>query len=578
MISTTEDQQQFHKKFGEQISKVSSSFLELSSDLRKYNVDAEVQKKVDKIFKMLIESNQSFSSEINKLVEQLNKLEKNSSRLKEEKRKLEVLYSSGILFSSETEMHSLMEIAIDTIIKELQADAGFIILADENGKTDSVFAKNMNPDDNPEALEMSSTVIENTIKASSPLRVNDTASDDELANKTSILRLGISAVLCVPLIAGKKVLGAVYIDRRNKENPFNQNDLLFLISFAAQVVRGLEISLEITSLEKKLLTDAIQKFDDLREEFSCEKIIGSSKRLFDILKIAAKISPTDASVIILGENGTGKDLLARAIHENSRRSSKPFVTIDCSSIPADLLESELFGYESGAFTGATKQKPGKLETADGGTLFFDEIGEMNVNLQSKLLRVLQTKELERLGSVQTKKIDVRVICATNKNLPELVTKGKFREDLYYRLKVIELTLPSLKERKEDISELADYFLKKHSQSSEPLKISNEALEVLEEYSWPGNIRELENVILRCIVLAKNNIIDVEDLPQELVDKYSEEINVKPGKTLLDAETDFRRMYIIRALRNTSSKSEAAQQLGINRTHFYKLLSQLEIES
>lgn len=451
-------------------------------------------------------------------------------------------------------------------------------MTDDFGGIVSVFAKNMNPQENPEALNLSSTVVKNTLQISSPVRIDKTSEDDELAGKSSVIKLGISAVLCVPLIAGSKTLGAVYLDRRNKENPFTHSDLLYLLSFARQIIRGLQVSMEISSLEKKLLTDAVQNFEELRKEFKCEKIIGSNKKLFELLKVAAKISPTDASVIILGENGTGKDLLARAIHENSRRKNKPFVTIDCSSIPADLLESELFGYESGAFTGATKSKPGKLEIADGGTIFFDEIGEMSVNLQAKLLRVIQTKELERLGAVQIKKIDVRILCATNKNISEMISKGLFREDLYYRLKVIELTLPPLRERREDIFELSNFFLKKHASEGKVFSISEEALQILEEYNWPGNIRELENVILRCVVLAKGEVIEPADLPSELIEKSDSDERIEDGKTLLDAETEFRKMFILRTLRRTKTKAEAAQLLGINRTHFYKLLTQLGIDA
>ncbi len=577
MHDLNETQQMFQKKSGEVLSRISTLFMELNSELKNNSVPPEITKKVDKLFKIFLESNQGLTSEMMKLFDETTKFEKKINQLKEDKRKLEVLYSSGILFTTETEMKMLMELAIKTIINELKADEGFIILRGENKDEDLIIAKNMEPDENPEALEMSTTVIKNTIEGSAPVHVNDTAKDDKFAQLNSITRLGISSVLCVPLVSGTKVLGAVYIDRRNKENPFTQNDLMFLLSFAKQVVRGLEISMEITSLEKKLLTEAIIKFEDLRKEFKCDNIIGSGRKLFEVLKIAAKISSTDASVVILGENGTGKDLLARAVHENSRRANKPFVTIDCGAIPADLLESELFGYESGAFTGATKSKPGKLEIADGGTLFLDEIGEMSVNLQAKLLRVLQTKEIERLGSVNTKKIDIRVLCATNRNINEMIAQGKFREDLYYRLKVIELTVPPLRERREDIEELTNYFLKKHKQIDKILQISSEAIEVLEEYSWPGNIRELENVILRCVVLAKGDVIKQEDLPSEIIEKTSDEPQIKLGRSLLDAETEFRRMYIIKTLRKCQSKAEAAQQLGINRTHFYKLLSQLEID-
>jgi transcriptional regulator with PAS, ATPase and Fis domain len=319
------------------------------------------------------------------------------------------------------------------------------------------------------------------------------------------------------------------------------------------------------------------KFEDLRKEFQCSEIIGSSKKLFDVMRIASKIALTDASAIILGENGTGKDLLAKAIHANSHRSSKPFVTINCGAIPTDLLESELFGFESGAFTGAMKSKQGRLELADGGTVFFDEIGELNVNLQAKLLRVLQTKEIERLGSVTQKRIDIRFLSATNKNLSDMIERGLFREDLYYRLKVVELTMPPLRERKEDIASLVGFFLRKHSGGIEKYLVSDDALDILERYHWPGNIRELENVIHRCIVLAKETTIQLTDLPPELIEQSSSEPSVATGKQLLDAETEFRRMYIIKALRQYGSVTEAAKQLGVNRTHFYKLLSQLEIE-
>ena len=282
-------------------------------------------------------------------------------------------------------------------------------------------------------------------------------------------------------------------------------------------------------------------------------------------------------MVLLGENGTGKDLLAHAIHENSSRSQKPFVAINCGAIPADLFESELFGYDSGAFTGAVRSKPGKLEMAEGGTIFLDEIAEMSTNLQVKLLRVIQTKEFERLGSVTQRKIDVRFISATNRNIKNLIDEKKFREDLYYRLKVIEISLPSMRERREDIEALAEYFLEKYA-NGQVYSISAAALETLMRYEWPGNVRELENVIQRCIVLAKSNLIEVNDLPPEITedDDFPDFESVE-DKTLAGAEKEFRRFYIMKALRNTNSKAEAAKQLGVNRTHFYKLLSQLGIE-
>jgi len=282
-------------------------------------------------------------------------------------------------------------------------------------------------------------------------------------------------------------------------------------------------------------------------------------------------------VILLGENGTGKDLAAHAIHDNSRRASGPFVTINCGALPPGLMESELFGYESGAFTGATKSKPGKLELADGGTVFFDELGELPVAVQAKLLRVIQTREIERLGDVRSRRIDVRFLAATNRTISEMIENGTFREDLYYRLKVIELTMPALRERKEDIRELAESFLQKYAGGKQPLTLSRDALDVLEQYPWPGNVRELENVIHRSVVLAKGETIEGSDLPAELLEESSKSPSIAMGVPLQDAETAFRRQYIIKTLRETPSVAEAARVLGVNRTHFYKLLQQLGIE-
>ncbi|HTK82136.1 MAG TPA: sigma-54-dependent Fis family transcriptional regulator [Bacteroidota bacterium] len=580
MSQPSEIRQRVQKLLGENMSKLSSGFMELSSELKSQNSSPEALKKVDRLFKMLMEFNRSISAELTGLMDDREGDDKRLASLAEEKRRLEVLYTSGISFSSETEMRALMEKAIETVVRELRAEAGFIVLVNHTGdagEQESVFARNMNPDEHPEAREMSRTVISNTLSQAKAVQVADAAADDVLSKRQSVIRLGISAVLCVPLVAGVKVLGAVYLDRRADKNPFIESDLTFLLSFARQIVRGLEISIEISSLEKKLLDEASMKFDDLRKQFSCEDMIGSSKRLFDILKISSKISPTEAPVLILGENGTGKDLLARAIHRNSHRSAKPFVTINCGAIPADLLESELFGYESGAFTGATKPKPGKLEIANGGSVFFDELGELSVNLQAKLLRVLQTKEIERLGSVHPMRIDVRFIAATNRDIGGMIEAGTFREDLYYRLKVIELTMPGLGERKEDIKELAEFFIRKYAGNGSTQSLSREALDVLEQYSWPGNVRELENVIHRSVVLSKGTSLEVTDLPPELIEQSSQEPGVAMGKPLLEAETEFRRMYIIKTLREASSVADAARILGINRTHFYKLLAQLGIE-
>ncbi|MGQ9806386.1 MAG: sigma 54-interacting transcriptional regulator, partial [Chlorobiales bacterium] len=445
----------------------------------------------------------------------------------------------------------------------------------EHGEIQSVFSRNIEPEKHADVKEMSLSVIRSTIESSKPT-AEQVKPEMKLAQQNSIIRLGISAVLCVPLLRDEKVVGAVYLDRRNKENPFVAIDLSYLSAFADQIVRSLRVSDEIETLEKKLISTETTKMNDLRSIFKCEEIIGSSAALFEVLKIASRISATDATVLILGESGTGKELFAKAIHQNSRRKEKPFVAINCAAIPNDLLESELFGYEQGAFTGASKSKQGKIETAHTGTLFLDEIGEMPLALQAKLLRVLQEREFERLGSVKKQKLDIRLICATNRNLKDLVEQGKFRQDLYYRLKVVELVLPALRDRPEDIEDLAKHFLKKHMVNGIEIELSNDALAALESYAWYGNVRELENVMLRCAVLTTGNVISKDDLPREITETLDSATPIQLGKTLADAEIEFRKMYLTKTLQKTPSITEAAKQLGINRTHFYKLLAQLGI--
>jgi transcriptional regulator with GAF, ATPase, and Fis domain len=577
MSLPVEKKQQLQNIIVESASKISQLCSELSNEVRLSNNSTQLNPKVDQIFKSFLNWNREIANNINTLFDTQISLEKQVSTLLDEKKKLEVLYSSGILFSSKQEKKLLIESALDIVVKELKADAGFITLINERDEIDSIYSKNMLLHDNPDAMEISTTVIRNTLKSHSPVQIDNIDGRHDYARQVSIIKLGITSVLCVPLISGEKVLGAVYLDKRNNENSFSNNDLMYLISFANLIVKGLEISTQIDSLEKKMINDQFIKLDDLRKEFLSSEIIGRSKKLFDVLKVASKVAATDASLIILGESGSGKNLLAQAIHRNSRRKEHPFYTVDCSSIPNDLLESELFGYESGAFTGALKTKIGKLELANGGTLFLDEVGEMNINLQPKLLRVIQTKEFERLGGVQPIKIDVRIIAATNKNIGELIQANKFREDLYYRLKVIEITMPKLRDRKEDIADLVTYYLNKNSTEDKIFTINERALEVLENYNWPGNIRELEHVLLRCIVLAKSSEIDVDDLPPEIVQQYTEELPMTEGLTLAEAETEFRKRFILKVMRKAKSKTEAAKILGINRTHFHKLLSQLEID-
>ena len=566
--------QQLNKSLGEFISQLSQGFVELSGKVKE---TPELGKDIDRLFRKIMDFNRGISTDIKELIDQCEKVESEFGKLRDEKNRLERLYASGIQFQSETDMRRLMESAIETVVKELDADEGFIVLMNDMKQIEKIVAKNLDPENDPTTKELSISIIKETIEKSEPLKIDDINTYPDLVNKLSVISLKLSSALSVPLISNNKILGVVYIDRRNRNIPFKESDLAFLISFARQIVRGMEVSLEINYLEKKLQEKSCIDFMELRSQFKYDNIIGSSRKLYEILKLSAKVAESDASVLLLGENGTGKDLLAQAIHENSPRRDKPFVAVNCGAIPSDLLESELFGYETGAFTGAIKSKPGRLETADGGTIFLDEIGEMTINLQAKLLRVIQTREIERLGGITSKKINVRFIAATNKDLSAMIADKLFREDLYYRLKVIEIKLPSLRERKDDIDELAKFFLSKHSETGSGYTISCEALDVLEQYPFPGNIRELENIIQRSVILSKSNEITIEDLPPEIVDLKEDTVTTSLEKTLSEAEEEFRKLYIGKILKKVKSKSDAAKILGINRSHLHKLLSQLEID-
>lgn len=296
-------------------------------------------------------------------------------------------------------------------------------------------------------------------------------------------------------------------------------------------------------------------------------IIGNSGKLKDALTIASKAAETDSNVIIRGESGTGKELVANAIHYSSKRKDKPFIRVNCAAIPSTLLESELFGHEKGAFTGAVTQKMGKFELADGGSIFLDEIGDIPIETQVKLLRVLQDKEFERVGGIKTIKVDVRIIAATNKNLEEAIKNGSFREDLYYRLNVIPILLPSLKDRKEDIPILIEHFIKKiNKKLGKDIKfVTNKAIKALIKYDWPGNIRELENLIERCITLCDKEYIDFEDIPsyiKNVKDNKEDDIIYLGRNYDLEKMEDYEYKIIKAALSKYKSFNKAGKALGL----------------
>lgn len=332
--------------------------------------------------------------------------------------------------------------------------------------------------------------------------------------------------------------------------------------------------LEHFSLVFKQVTELLSKVE-AKELFP--GIIGQSRAMRAIFNHILKVAPTDTTVLISGESGTGKELVAQSIYEHSRRNGKPFIKLNCVAIPETLLESELFGYEKGAFTGATALKKGKFELADGGTIFLDEIGDMPLETQAKLLRVLQEKEFERLGGTKSIRVDVRFVAATNKNLRELVAKGKFREDLYHRLNVFSIVLPRLRERREDIPLLAEHFC---SKAMKPVQISPQALQLLLVYSWPGNVRELQNTIERAAVLAEKGVIEPHHIAPQITNAGITDAGLIGLESIsLDSRIEnIERGLIIEALqRSGGNQVKAAQLLGINRRSLVYRISKLGID-
>ncbi len=330
------------------------------------------------------------------------------------------------------------------------------------------------------------------------------------------------------------------------------------------------------ALEKRRLKRRIRRLQEGGREGAVQ-IIGKSPAMLKIKRLIRQVAVSDANVLIMGESGTGKELVARAIHQASRRSGRGFFPVNCAAFTEELLANELFGHEKEAYTGATTARPGILEHADGGTIFFDEVGDMPLAMQSKLLRVIQERELVRVGGVKPIRIDLRIVAATNKDLKKAMRLGTFREDLYYRLNVVPLTLPSLQERKEDIALLAHHFLGRLNKDNQRkiLGFSREALALLRSYNYPGNIRELENIVARAVALATGEIIEVDDLPEDLREIEVFTIRRSPGriKSLSEMENEYIQWVLEQCGHN---KSRAADLLGINRVSLYRKLKKSQI--
>ena len=389
-----------------------------------------------------------------------------------------------------------------------------------------------------------------------PLFLNRTKARDDL-KKTEI------SFICVPIKVGNEVIGALSVDRLFDDKTTLDEDVRLLSIIASMIAQAIRLRQEAAEDQKRLLDENTRLQEQLKDRFRPANIIGRSGAMQAVFDMIAQVAPSETTVMIRGESGVGKELVAHAIHYNSPRSSKPFIRVNCGALPETLIESELFGHEKGAYTGATSQRKGRFELAHGGTIFLDEIGDLSPHTQIRLLRVLQEREFERVGGTETIAANVRVVAATNRNLEEQIEKNEFRQDLFYRLSVFPIHLPALRERRTDILELANFFVEKYSKASGKRikRISTPAIDMLTRYHWPGNVRELENCIERAVLLSQDDVLHGHHLPPTL--QTAEASNTVMKGTLEETLDRVEREMIVEALKNCrGNKTKAAAALGI----------------
>jgi Nif-specific regulatory protein len=401
------------------------------------------------------------------------------------------------------------------------------------------------------------------IQTGRPVAIPKISEEPLFLNRTAARKAKVSdelSFICVPVKKGKQVIGALSVDRPYDEH-YPLREGIKLMSVVATMIAQHVINLETINMEKEKLREENKRLrGELENKYRITNIIGNSNKMREVFQMISQVSKSNATVLIRGESGTGKELAANSIHYNSHRQRAPFVKVNCAAIPANLIESELFGHEKGAFTGAVKRKLGKFELANKGTIFLDEIGSIGLEVQTNLLRVLQEKEFDRVGGSRTIKTDVRIVAATNKNLEEAVDDGSFRGDLYYRLNVFPIYMPPLRERKTDILLLADHFLEKYARenSRDIKRFSTPAIDMLMTYHWPGNVRELENCIERAVLVCDGGVIHSYHLPPTL--QTGSESDTLPDLSLDEATANLEREMIIDALKNTRGNITKAAEV------------------
>ncbi len=485
------------------------------------------------------------------------------------KLEIETLYEVSKVLSGSLNLEETVPYVLRLLKKLMGFDRVTLTLYDPS--TDQIVVRATSSGSFPkEGFKKGEGITGKVWKHGVPIVVPDISQEPEFLNKLwkrKNLKGKKIAFIAVPIKVGGKVVGVLSADRELSKKDSLDDYTRFLNMIATLVANAFSLERKVEE-ERRTLEDEKRALEaELRrvyEKLHVEGIVGRSREIMEVLDLIHRVAPTNATVLLRGESGVGKELFARAIHFLSPRADKPFVAVNCGAIPETLLEAELFGYEKGAFTGAYSSKKGKFELAQGGTIFLDEIGELPLHLQVKLLRVLQEKEIERLGGTKPIKVDVRIVAATNRDLERMVAEGKFREDLYYRLSVIPIFIPPLRERREDIPVLVQHFLDRFNREySKEVKVSPEVMEAFLRYEWRGNVRELQNVLERMVILDTDGLLTLEDLPPEIRRSERKEPRPVPVPTNGESIWDVEKRLIERALEESGFViKEAAKRLGM----------------
>jgi transcriptional regulator with GAF, ATPase, and Fis domain len=457
---------------------------------------------------------------------------------------------------------------LDMLVEVVRADKGFVLVMNE-GTPQVLKARNFQRENVADAVErLSDTIVKRVIATQKPLRIEDALHDAEFNASESVVSLKLSSVLCLPLVLRGQLVGAIYLGNDKLASLFSEREQEVAESFCSTATLLIELGRQLDELraDNKALQERL-------EEQAYGDIIGACDAMREVFRKIDKVAGTDISVLVTGETGTGKELIARELHRRSSRRNGPFVAINCGAIPENLLESELFGHAKGAFTGAVAARPGRFQSANGGTLFLDEIGEMPLALQVKILRALQDRSVTRVGENRPEAVDIRIVAATNKDLDEEMKAGRFREDLYYRINVVHLPLPPLRERGEDAVMLAKWFLGRAARelSSKVKGFAPQTLLAIKRYRWPGNIRQLENRIKKAVVLADKPLLTADDMelrPEQL----------EPILPLAQAREEWQKGYINEVLeRNNQNRTKTAKDLGVDPRTIFRHLERMEAE-